>query len=247
MKVLALYNIKGGVGKTAGAVNLSLLSAIDGYRTLLIDLDPQASSSFYFRVRSSNKFRSRQLLKGKKAILDGIKGSDFENLDVLPAHISYRNLDLKLDNMKRSKMRLKTVLKKFKKDYDIIFIDCPPNITLVSENIFNAADYLLVPCIPTTLSMLTLAKLQKFLSGKKVLLKKLMPYFSMAERRKKLHREMISNPPVKKMKFLKSLIPYSSDVERMGLTREPVMVTNKNSSASKAYINLWHEIKGLIE
>jgi cellulose biosynthesis protein BcsQ len=243
LRIFALYNIKGGVGKTAGAVNLSLLSALDGNRTLLIDLDPQGSSSYYFRIRSSNKFKSRQLLKGKKVISKGIKGSDFENLDVLPAHISYRNLDLKLDNLRRSKVRLKAVLKKFENDYDIIFIDCPPNITLVSENIFNAADYLLVPCIPTTLSILTLKKLQRFLSDKKILRKKLFPFFSMAERRKKLHRDMIANPPVKKLKFSESVIPYSSDVEKMGINREPVIITNKNSTASKAYINLWNEIK----
>lgn len=243
MRVFALYNIKGGVGKTAGAVNLSLLSALEGNRTLLIDLDPQGSSSYYFRVRSSNKFRSRQLLKGKKDIRKGIKGSDYANLDVLPSHISYRNLDLKLDNLRRSKVRLKTVLKTFKKDYDIIFIDCPPNITLVSENIFNAADYLLVPCIPTTLSILTLKKLQRFLSDKKFPRDILKPFFSMAERRKKLHRDMIANPPVKKLKFFKNLIPYSSDIERMGLTREPVIITKINSGASKSYINLWNEIK----
>ena len=65
----------------------------------------------------------------------------------------------------------------------------------------------------------------------------------MAERRKKLHRDIMSNPPVKKMKFFKNLIPYSSDIERMGLTREPVIITNKKSAASKAYVNLWNEIK----
>lgn len=247
MRIFALYNIKGGVGKTAGAVNLSLLAAMDGKRTLLIDLDPQGSASYYFRVRSSGKFKSKQLLKGKKIINKGIKESDFENLDVLPSHISYRNLDLKLDKMPKSKVRLKTIMKTFRKDYDIIFIDCPPNITLVSENIFNAADYLLIPCIPTTLSMLTLKKLQRFFSDKKISRKKMMPFFSMAEMRKKLHREMILNPHVKKLKFFRSLIPYSSDIERMGLTREPVLITNKNSAASKSYINLWNEIKELVE
>ncbi len=247
MRIFALYNIKGGVGKTAGAVNLALLSAMDGNRTLLIDLDPQGSASYYFRIRSSDKFTSKQLLKGKKVLNKGIKGSDFENLDVLPSHISYRNLDLKLDNLRKSKVRLKTVMKTFKKDYDIIFIDCPPNITLVSENIFHAADHFLVPCIPTTLSMLTLKKLQRFLSDKKISRSKMMPFFSMAERRKKLHRDIIADPPVKKLKFMKSLIPYSSDIERMGLTREPVVITNKNSAASRAYINLWNEIKTKID
>jgi cellulose biosynthesis protein BcsQ len=247
LRIFALYNIKGGVGKTAGAVNLSLLSAMDGNRTLLIDLDPQGSTSYYFRIRSSDKFRSKQLLKGRKVINKGIKGSDFENLDVLPSHISYRNLDLKLDNMSKSKVRLKTVLKPFKKDYDIIFIDCPPNITLVSENIFNAADYLLIPCIPTTLSMLTLKKLQRFISDNEIPRKKMLPFFSMAERRKKLHRDIIADPPVKKIKFFKNLIPYSSDIERMGLTRAPVIITNKKSAASKSYVKLWNEIKERIK
>ncbi len=142
MQIIALYNIKGGVGKTAAAVNLAYLASLNGARTLLCDLDPQGSASFYLRIRPSKKFGRKKLIKGGKHIQQNIKGTDYENLDFLPSALSYRNLDIALDNLKRSQKRLKETLQPLKKEYDFLFLDCPPNITLVSENIFHAADCL---------------------------------------------------------------------------------------------------------
>ncbi|MBN1559304.1 AAA family ATPase, partial [candidate division KSB1 bacterium] len=93
MPVMALYHFKGGVGKTTAAVNLAYLSASDGFKTLLIDLDPQASASFYYRVRSDKSFRKKSLLKNRTRRQKNIKGSDFPLLDILPATLSYRKLD----------------------------------------------------------------------------------------------------------------------------------------------------------
>ena len=100
MHTIALYSIKGGVGKTAAAVNLAYLAAQSGAPTLLIDLDPQSAATFYFRVRPSKKHDQDKLIKGGKAVLKKIKASDFENLDLLPADFSYRNLDISLDQQK---------------------------------------------------------------------------------------------------------------------------------------------------
>ncbi|MEJ2544830.1 MAG: AAA family ATPase, partial [Calditrichaceae bacterium] len=155
MKTIALYSIKGGVGKTAAAVNLAYLTANSGITTLLIDLDPQSAATFYFRVRPSKKHTERKLIKGGKAVSKRIKASDFENLDLLPADFSYRNLDISLDQQNNSSKRLKELVKSLKGGYDYIFFDCQPNITLVSENVFIAADIILLPIIPTTLSMRT--------------------------------------------------------------------------------------------
>jgi chromosome partitioning protein len=96
MSVLAVYNIKGGVGKTAASVNLAYLSSIEEGKTLLLDMDPQGSASFYFRIRSPDKFGAKKLLKGGKHIEENIRGTDYPGLDMLPADFSYRNIDIDL-------------------------------------------------------------------------------------------------------------------------------------------------------
>ena len=105
MKIYATYNIKGGVGKTTAAVNLAYLSAADGYRTLLWDLDPQGAASFLFRIKPRVKGGGKALIRGTKALDDAIKGTDFENLDLLPADFTYRNMDLLLDGSQSRRTR----------------------------------------------------------------------------------------------------------------------------------------------
>ena len=96
MKIFATYNIKGGVGKTTAAVNLAYLSAADGCRTLLWDLDPQGAASFLFRIKPRVKGGGKALIRGTKTLDDAIKGTDFDHLDLLPADFTYRNMDLLL-------------------------------------------------------------------------------------------------------------------------------------------------------
>ncbi len=243
MKIFALYNIKGGVGKTATCVNLAYLAARDGINTLLLDIDPQGSASFYFRIRSQKKFGTKKLLKGKKKIDANIKGTDYEHLDLLPSDMSYRNLDIILDNLKGSKKKLKEIINPLASEYAFIFIDCPPNITLVSENIFHAAHYLLVPIIPTTLSMLTYSKLIKFYKKHALDQARILAFFSMVEKRKKIHRDIIDDVHKVNERFLKTYIPYAADIEKMGIYRQPVLIFRPNSPASQSFIDLWNEIK----
>lgn len=241
MKIIALYSMKGGVGKTAAAVNLAYLSAESGCKTLLCDLDPQGSASYYFKVKSPGKHGSKTLIKGGSKIDKNIRGSDYENLDILPADISYRNLDLVLDDLKKSHNRLKKSLKPLKDEYEYIILDCPPNITLFSENIFHTADIILLPLIPTTLSLLTYEKLISFFKEMKLDRKIIYTFVSMMEKRKKLHNETVEEISDKK-NVLKSVIPYSSVVENMGPEKAPVLVFSPRSSASDAFRELWQEI-----
>jgi len=237
--------MKGGVGKTAAAVNLSYCAAVAGNNTLLVDIDPQASASYYLRIKPAKKHNVGSLIKGGKKIDKNIRETDFENLDLLPAHLSYRNLDLVLDDLKKPEKQLKSILSPLKKEYTYVFIDCPPNITLVSENIFNAANLIILPLIPTTLSKLTFDKLMDFFKEMKLKKSRIYTFFSMVEKRKKLHKELIEELPAKKKRFLKSIIPYSTDVEKMGIQRAPLVSYNKRSAASVAFYNLWEEISGL--
>ena len=246
MAVIAVYHIKGGVGKTATAVNLSYLSAQDGQKTLLCDMDPQGSSTFYFRIRPDKKLNTKKLLKGGKHIDQSIKGTDYPGLDLLPADFSYRNIDITLDDMKKSRQRISRILKPLRKEYDNIFIDCPPNITLLSENIFYAADYVLVPLVPTTLSHLSLQQLYCFLEEIGESRSKIMVFFSMVEKRKKMHWELMRKL-IKNKGVLPALIPYLADIEKMGIYRQPVSAALPRSIAAAAYSDLWREVRKRIK
>jgi chromosome partitioning protein len=240
---IAVYNIKGGVGKTATVVNLSYLAASDGFKTLVGDLDPQASATYYFRVKPKIKTGTKLLIKGGKKIDKNIKGTDYDNLDLLPSDFSFRNLDIQLDNVKRSKMRFKENLKTFFKEYKYIFLDCPPNITLVSENVFYASDIILVPIIPTTLSQRTYDKILSFFAKKKLKNKFIVPFFSMVEKRKRMHQDTMETMYKNYQGIMTNRIPYSSEVEKMGIYREPLTKKKPRTIAAEAYTLLWEEIK----
>lgn len=241
-----MYSMKGGVGKTAAAVNLSYIAAQEGARTLLCDLDPQGASSYYFRIRASRNFNSSKFIKGGRNIDRNIKGTDYPNLDLLPSKLSYRNLDIALDSLKNSKSRLRKIFKLIKHEYDYLFLDCPPGISLVSENVFEASSLIVVPLIPTTLSVLTYEKLRKFLKKNDIDRGKLFTFFSMVEKRKSLHQEMIEKIRQEEKNILISQIPYRSEIERMGIDRAPVAATHPNSASTEAYTDLWEEIKNHI-
>ena len=157
--VLATYNIKGGVGKTSAAVNLAYLASATGAPTLLWDLDPQGASTYLFRIRPKVRGGGRKLLRGASPTMALIKGTDHVGLDLLPADFSYRHMDLALERFKHPTRRLRRVLAPLRDEYEYIFLDCPPSISLVSESVFEAADALLVPIIPATLSSRTFEQL----------------------------------------------------------------------------------------
>ena len=132
MTILALYSNKGGVGKTAAAVNLAYLAAQSGLMTLICDLDPQASTTFYLRVKPKLKPKARGLVRAHKPIDRSIKGTDYENLDLLPADFTHRNLDITYDRKRRRKQRLRMTLKPLLKEYDLIILDSPPTINILA-------------------------------------------------------------------------------------------------------------------
>lgn len=247
MNILASYNIKGGVGKTAAAVNLAYLSAAENYRTLVWDLDPQGAASYYFRVKAKVKSGAKGLIHRKRELSELIKATDYENLDLIPADFSYRNMDLYLEDTRKPTRKLRKLLKQFTGEYDYVFLDCPPSISLVSENVFIAADALIVPTIPTTLSLRTLEQLVRFLEKQDNTSLLLLPFFSMVDRRKNLHRLITQTPPKNLPTFLLSQIPYASDIEQMGTRRAPLASYAGHSHSNQAYIALWSELKAILD
>jgi chromosome partitioning protein len=243
MKIFATYNIKGGVGKTATAVNLGHLAARDGYRVLLWDLDPQAAASFLFRIRPRVKGGGKALIRGTRPVDDAIKGTDFDNLDLLPADFTYRNLDLMLDGAKKPARRLATLLAPLRSEYDVIILDCPPSISLLSESVLHAADVLLVPLIPTTLSVRTLDQLTEFIGGFAGHRPEVLAFFSMIDRRKRLHREIAETLPAQRPEFAATIIPALSLIERMSVERAPVTAFSPRSQAARRYDELWREAR----
>lgn len=243
MRTVAVWTIKGGVGKTAAAVNLAALAAGDGWRTLLWDLDPQGAASFYFRVKAKVKGGGRELLRRSLELRRWTRGTDFDGLDLLPADFSYRRLDLDLERRRRPARRLAVRLAPLAGDYDVVVLDCPPSVSLVSESVLVAADVLLVPVIPTTLSLRSLDQVRSFAAkvGRRGLA--VLPFLSMVDRRKAMHREILERCQADPG-FLQTAIPAASVVEKMGVHRAPLAEYAPSSAAAQAFATLWREVAG---
>jgi chromosome partitioning protein len=241
LKILATYNIKGGVGKTAAAVNFAHLAAREGKRTLLWDLDPQGAATYLLRVKSRVKGGGRALVDGKRALDATARSTSIDGLDVLPSDFTYRNLDLVLSEAKKPTRRFAKLLGGLDTGYDLVVVDCPPGISLVSENVAYAADALLIPLIPATLSVRTLDQLTTFVADLDRR-PQLIAFFSMVDRRKRLHHDVIEQLAAERDDIASTSIPALSMIEQMGIRRAPVTQFAATSPAARAYEKLWSEV-----
>jgi len=242
MTVYAFYNQKGGVGKTAATVNLAYLAAEEGWRTLLWDLDPQGAAGFYFQVDAIMKNGAKKLLSNEIELADIVQPSGYDNLDIISSDASARNAEVVLSEIKQGKRRIKSAVNAIKNDYDIVIIDCPPGLSVLHDNIFHAADFIIVPNIPTTLSMRSYDTVLAYFRQNNLDESKIKSFFSMVDHRKNLHNEVLHEYHKNKT-FFKNYIPYLSDVEKMGQRLAPVPTFASSSYASQCYRDLWKEIK----
>jgi cellulose biosynthesis protein BcsQ len=241
MFVISLYNLKGGVGKTASCVNFAHMAAMDGFHTLLWDLDPQGAASFYYKAEPQ-KGAARKLMAQELTIDEVIHDTDFDGLDIIPADRSARKLDIILDDRHKSDRQLKKLLKDVAYKYDFVFIDSPPGFSVLADNIFAASDIVLMPVIPTTLSVRTYEQVAAYFKEKQGSTEKLMCFFSMADIRRKMHSEVMELLHQDK-RFFEYYIPYLSDVEKMGARQAPLGAFAPSSYAAVCYRALWGEIK----
>ena len=171
-------------------------------------------------------------------------------MDLLPADFTYRNMDLLLDAAhkdpadKKPTRKLAQLLRPLAAEYDNVFLDCPPSISLVSENVMHAADVLLVPLIPTTLSVRTLDQLTEFVAGFHGRRPEVRAFFSMVDRRKRLHQDITQRLLAERSGVAPTAIPALSLIERMSVERAPVTAFASRSQAARAFRALWTKITG---
>jgi len=242
MQTIAFYNLKGGVGKTATAVNLAWHAARWKHRTLLWDLDPQGAASYYLGVDGSTSYKAATLINGKQGIGRLKQETRWPGLHAIPSDVSLRNLDSKITEAGKARSQLRKLIEPLGESYSLVMLDCPPTLSPVAETIFAAADYLLVPVIPTHLSIRALEQVKTWLKEKKYDHLKVVPFYNMVDRRRLLHVEMLVKRPAVMRGGLKTWIPYSTHVEQMGDHRAPVGEFASHTPAARAYRHLWFEL-----
>src|SRR5690554_5731496 len=243
MRIIAFYSPKGGVGKTAAAVNTAYLASRANISTLLWDLDPQGAASFYLAGAEVVKGRKlSKLLEGKSSIARFIHEDVYPNLDFIPAHSSFRNFDIKLEHEEGHNV-LKDLLAPLSEDTSLVILDCPPTLSRLTEQVLDVADKVYVPVVPTWLSLNSWDQLKEFVKDKKLGVKKLRPFFSMVDRRKNLHRDVLARDAEKLGLPALAAVPYASAVERMGEEGQPLEVLAPGSLAAGEFRKLWSGIK----
>jgi cellulose biosynthesis protein BcsQ len=235
--IIAVYSTKGGVGKTTLAVNLAWASStLSNRRTLLWDLDAQGGASYIMRQEPAGGELRRRIV-GNDDLMQLIRSSEYQKLDVLPYDLSLRHLD-RLFHELGKRRRLAKVASSLSAQYDRVIIDCPPGLTDTSDQILRAADLVVVPVIPAALSQRALDVIRDYLHRKKGPKVVLAPVFSMVDRRRHLHlRELEKHPgwPV---------IPMASAYERVSEDRAPVgELLPRYSMPVEAVALLWRRIE----
>lgn len=243
MKTVAVYSTKGGVGKTTTAVNLAW-EASHNYRVLLWDLDPQGASTFLLNVKPRVKGGVDSLIQGKTDVNDAIRSTSYPNLHVLPADESYRGLDLVLDAAKKSSQRVAKVIESVSNDYDVVILDCPPGASLVAENALHAADLVVVPLVPSPLSLRSLVQVNDIIATSERP-PKVIAFLSMVDRRKLVHRSAAETLPKEHPQVIDLFVPATVMVERMGAERAPIGAYAPRAETAQAFAQLWGHVRSM--
>jgi chromosome partitioning protein len=237
MAVIAVYSLKGGVGKTTLAVNLAWSSAATSKRrTLLWDLDPQSAATYLLGSEGKAK-GAAQAIFAKDVDPDTlIRKTAIDRLSLLAADTSLRGLD-RLFYTIGKKRRLAKLLETQEKQFDRVILDCPPGLTETSEQVMRAADIILVPVIPSPLSQRAFAEVTEHLAREHKGHGPVLPVFSMVDRRRALHKAALEAEPEW------PVIPMASAVEQMAVKRAPVGTFAASSPASLAFEALWRGVE----
>ncbi len=247
-KTIAIFNQKGGVGKTATAVNLAASISTKKKRVLLVDIDPQGNASGGLGIDKAQLESTVYdlLLGGEKDPKAIIQNTSMANLDILPSNYDLAGAEIELVNQEKREFCLKEALSPIKDDYDYIFIDCPPTLGLLSLNALTAADSVLIPiqceyyALEGVSDLVNTIKLIK--SGSNPDLEVQGIVLTMYDRRTNLSVEVVRE--VKKHfedKLYASLIPRNIRIAEAPGYGQPICAYDPFSKGARSYMNLAKE------
>lgn len=246
-KTIAIVNQKGGVGKTTSAVNLAAAVGQKGYKTLLVDIDPQgnATSGLGFRKKDVAK-SSYDVIVGGENPAEIIKMTKFRKLDLMPSNMQLAGAELEIADMENRTSRLKNSLISIKGNYDFIFLDCPPSLGLITINALCAVDSIIVPIQCEYYALEGLSQLMNTVRQVKRLYNPLVDIegvlLTMFDGRLNLTQQVVSE--VKRFfpqKVYATVIPRNVRLSEAPSFGQPVSYFDRGSKGSKAYDELADE------
>ncbi len=245
--IVAFCNQKGGVGKTTTAVNVSAIAADKGIKTLLIDLDPQGNATSGVGVdKNSLELSVYHLLMGQNSIKECIVSTSFKNLYVLPSKAELTGAELELIDIENREYRLKNSLKDIEGEYDLIILDCPPSLNLLTINGLCSSSKLV---IPLQCEYYALEGLGQLVQTFELIRSKLNPdieiagvVLTMVDRRTKLAEQVISEvTSFFGDKVFKSAIPRAVRISEAPSFGTPLIEYDPSGKGTKAFISLTEE------
>ena len=247
-KIIALANQKGGVGKTTTAINLASSFALEGYKTLLVDADPQANATSGVGISTKNiKAGIYEALINQSAIEDILLSTKIPNLKLLPTSIDLVGAEMELIDIPNREKLLRQVLAPIKDNYDFIIIDCAPSLGLITLNALTAANSIL---IPTQCEYFALEGLGKLLNTINIVRSKFNLglqlegiLVTMFDSRLRLAHQVLEELKEHfKEKVFETIIRRNSKISEAPSFGEPVVTYDKNSMGAINYISLAKEI-----
>ena len=248
MKVVAIANQKGGVGKTTSAINLAASLAVLEFRTLLLDADPQANSTtgVGFDLQNIQQSLYDCMVNGTPA-RDVILKSEIPNLDIIPSHIDLVGAEIEMINYPNRESVLKNILEPIRDEYEFVIIDCSPSLGLITVNALTAADSVIVP---VQTEFFALEGLGKLLNTIKIVQSRLNPslaiegiLMTMYDGRLRLCNQVVSE--VRKhfdeMVF-NTIIHRNTRISEAPSVGKPVILYDAQSKGSMNYLNLAKEV-----
>ena len=246
MRVVAVAGAKGGVGKTAAAVNLSMISAAPRVPDAAVGPRSPGRGHALLPGAGEGEGRGEHGCSAAKRDLEAyVRRTDYENLDLLPADPSFRVVDTILGTRRWPERVLRKLVRSLEGKYDVVILDCAPGLGVVTESVVMASDLVLAPIIPAPLAVRSLDQLQEFVTTSRDGLP-LLAFVSMLDERKVLHRQVLDQIRADG-RFSLAAVPLSSSVERMGMEQIPAVLASPNNLSAVAYRRLWAEVEDRLD